>query len=515
MGLYDRKDYRNAAATFDKIYSLNISANKLYDGACIYALNGEKQKAFDVLFRLAEKEFYSNLEHISKDGDLNSLHEDVKWPLLLEKIKVNKDTREQRKLTTIYDELNKAKQLLEADAGRLWGSSIWDDCILVLDFDNTVYSIKVFPGSRSDDGKLYYAKVAPGTLTFVNTVQSYQGKSYAVVMINYLSDNSITIIHELFHLLQFKVRKLNGDAIKYLDNYDARELLRLEYHALRTALHEAREKSSIKKINNSIADALRFRKIRQAHYKSYLQNEIEIETLEGLANYTGFALSSKSDKLSEAIDEIYQRENAQTYTRPFPYATGVAYGLLFDYLGIRWKTGLDSVYNFLTIYEKAQKIAIDTSEASIKKARSVQNYIEIHKEEEDRRIQNEKLIAYYRNLLHDSPTLRVEISDIEHYGRTFNMNGTIELKGLGTVYSSITGRDKSGKSFGSFKTIEDKSVLGNAGILMLSDDKTLVFPAPFKVQGNKIIGDTYEIELNEGWGIEKSGETGNYIILKK
>ena len=52
-----------------------------------------------------------------------------------------------------------------------------------------------------------------------------------------------------------------------------------------------------------------------------------------------------------AISEINQREQAQTYTRPFPYATGPAYGLIFDYLKINWKTGLDTIYNFLKIYE--------------------------------------------------------------------------------------------------------------------------------------------------------------------
>ncbi|MGY0035829.1 hypothetical protein [Pedobacter sp. NJ-S-72] len=100
----------------------------------------------------------------------------------------------------------------------------------------------------------------------------------------------------------------------------------------------------------------------------------------------------------------------------------------------------------------------------------------------------------------------------KNYGRTFNMNGTIELPGLGTVYSSIKGRDKSGQNFGSFTTIESKAYLGNAGIVMMNDFKTLIFPIPFKAEGNKIIGETYEIELNDGWGIEKTDEKGNYLI---
>ncbi|QNK61981.1 hypothetical protein H7F33_15690 [Pedobacter sp. PAMC26386] len=106
--------------------------------------------------------------------------------------------------------------------------------------------------------------------------------------------------------------------------------------------------------------------------------------------------------------------------------------------------------------------------------------------------------AYYHDLLQVKSTLKVLISDSENDDRTFNMNGTIEIPGVGTVYSSIKGRDKSGKNFGSFKTIDNKDTLGNAGKLMLNDSKTLVFPMPVKNEGNKITGATYDIELNNG-----------------
>lgn len=69
-------------------------------------------------------------------------------------------------------------------------------------------------------------------------------------------------------------------------------------------------------------DAVIFRKERQQQYSKYLNDELEIETLEGLANYTGFVLSSYDNKYEKAIEEINQREEAKTYTRPFPYATG-------------------------------------------------------------------------------------------------------------------------------------------------------------------------------------------------
>lgn len=310
MALYNDKDYRNAAKTFDLINDTGLSAKKRYDGACIYALNHEPEKAFTLLYFLADKQFYSNYDHLQKDTDLTDLHKDQKWGVLLEKVKYNSSTVAKRKLETIYTALNKARQLLLKDGGKLWGDTIWNDHIFVLDYEHTIYTIKPFPGSKTWDGKLFYTKVPINTFVFVNTIQSYQGKDYAIVLANYLSDHSITIIHELFHLLQLKKMKLNGDAIKYLDHYDARELLRLEYQALRNTLSAISNKSDRTKIISSLEDALLFRKLRQHTYKAFLQSELEIESLEGLANYTGFALSSSANKYEAAIAEIDQREQA-------------------------------------------------------------------------------------------------------------------------------------------------------------------------------------------------------------
>ena len=511
MKFYNNKDYPNAAKAFDAINNFSLSTNKLYAGACIYALNNEKEKSFALLYYLADKEYYANYEHIITDTDLIGIRNDAKWAPLLEKIKQNKVMLPQRKLETIYRQLTKARQILEKDAGKLWGYPIWNDDVFVLDYDNTIYAIKAFPGSKTNNGKLFYANVPANTFVFVNTIQTYQSKDYAIVLANYLSDHSVTIIHELFHLLQLKNMKLNGNAIQYLDNYDARELLRLEYQALRNTLSSISNRGAKIKTISFFEDALMFRKLRQARYKEFLKNELEIETLEGLANYTGFALSTSENKYESAIEEIYQRENAETYTRPFPYATGVAYGLILDHLNIQWRQGLKKIYNFLDIYEN--KKLIDTGKQTVAKARLRNNFEEIHQQEENRRTRNEGLLKYYRDLLQVKPTLKVVIGD--NYGRTFNMNGTIEIPGLGTVYSSIKGRDKSGNNFGNFTTIENKAYLGNAGILMLNDYKTLVFPTPFKIAGNKITGESYEIELNEGWSIEKADENGNYVIKQK
>jgi len=251
----------------------------------------------------------------------------------------------------IQQKLLEAKTLLEKDNGKLWGKPIWNDSIIVIDFDNSIYSLVKLPNSKTDNGVLYSKIMEPNSLVFVNTTQKYEAKEYATVLNNYLNDKSATIIHELFHLLQMKYRKFNGNPIEYLDETNARILLRLEYQALKNALKVIIEKRNIEEVKNYLKDAVIFRKERQHQYSKDLNDELEIETLEGLANYTGFVLSSCDNKYEKAIEEINQREEAKTYTRPFPYATGPAYGLIFDYLNIAWRKSLDNIYNFTDIYE--------------------------------------------------------------------------------------------------------------------------------------------------------------------
>ncbi|MFA5298039.1 MAG: hypothetical protein WC389_07505 [Lutibacter sp.] len=519
MKEYELGHYENAAEKFQIIvdnYKFDdISTTKLYNGVCIFALAKHNKTAITILDYLASNRFYSNYEHIISDTDLSNIHSDTEWNKIIEKVSENRKTQPKRLQEKIKSELSKAKEILLADNGKLWGENIWSENILVLDFDNTIYTIKPLPDSKTDDSIIYYKKIPNNTLSLSNSAQEYNGEQYAVILTNYLDDNSATIIHELFHILQYKHIRLNGNPIQYLDNYDAREWLRLEYQALKNALNSINQNKNKLEIEKYVNDAFLFRELRQSKYKEYLQDEIEIETSEGLANYTGFVLSTYSNKYEKTISEINQREQAQTYTRPFPYATGPAYGLIFDYLKIDWKIGLDTTYNYLNIYEqKYLKKKIKASNGKIKSAQQRNNYKEIHKQELDKKIENEKVISYYTDIFFKKPSLTVKLID-SLYGLTFDMNGTIILKDKGIVYSMVEGVDGSKNNFGNFSTIKGKEKLGISGVLMSFVEKKYTFPLPIKIEKNKIIGEYYIIELSEGWEVIKVNEKGDMEIVKK
>ncbi len=518
MKEYELENYKNASEKFQIITEKkgldSLSTTALYNGACIFALAKQNETAVKILDYLASNRFYSNYKHITSDTDLNNIHSEQKWKSLIEKVAENKKTEPERLRKKIKTELFKAKEIVLAENGKLWGENIWSDNILVLGFDNTIYTTKPLQDSKTNDSIIYYKKIPKNTLGFSNAAQKYNGKEYAVVLTNYLDDNSATIIHELFHVLQHKHISLNGNPIQYLDNYDAREWLRLEYQALRNSLNFIDKQASKSKIDKYIKDASLFRKLRQTKYQEFIEKEIEIETSEGLANYTGFILSTYQNKYQKVIREIDQREKAETYTRPFPYATGPAYGLIFDYLKLEWKQGLDKTYNFLDIYETQYlKKKIKINKHTIRCAQKRNNFKTIHKQELVRKIENEKIINYYTDIFINKPTLTVSLID-SLYGRTFDMNGTVTLKNKGIVFAMIKGVDGSKNNFGNFTTKGDEK-LGVSGVLYSFDGKIFTFPKPIEIEKNRIIGEYYEIELNKGWEIIKINDKGDLEIVKK
>lgn len=520
---YEAGNHKKSTGEFSKVIELakgidNLSDYVLFRGALIFGGNNEREKTFLVLNYLVNDRFYSDLDNLNSQTELKKWNTTKEWKEVIAKIKENKETQPTRNRENIKAKLLEAKAILQHDNGRLWGHQIWNDSIIVIDYDNTMYSLVKLPSSKTDDDTLYYKTMEPNALVFVNTTQKYEGKEYATVLSNYLKDKSATIIHELFHLLQFKSGKFKGDAIAYLDETNARILLRLEYEALRNALKAINEHKGIEEVKTYLKDAVLFRKERQKQYVKYLDDELEIETLEGLANYTGFVLSAYDNKYEKALSEIDQRENAETYTRPFPYATGPAYGLIFDYLNIDWRKDLDKIYNFAEIYDtKLNKSKLNSSTKALTQAQARNNFDEINKQEIAREERQNKLIAYYTDLLFNKPTLKVAIDDFDGYGRSFNMNGTLTIKNKGVIYSSIRGRDKSdGKNFGNFATIQGKDELGKAGILSYEKNGTtyFVFPLPTTIAGTKITGDFYEIDLNTGWKVVKKSD-GNMEIVKE
>ncbi len=516
MDLYSDKNYQQSAIQFDKIFAIKSISDPdfLYNASCVYALNNEPNKAIKHLKEITEKYFYADVDHLTTDTDLDNLHNLPDWKIILENANQNKITLPGRRRNKIRGELLKTKALLDADNGYLWGGTIWNDRILILDDQNVIYTLNNNLSNAQNDDKLYYKTVDDLTLLHTNTNQVFEGEKWAIVQNEdvTIADSCQTIIHELFHLFHLNQINLSGNIVEYLDDYRARILLRSEFEALRNCL------KSIQLNDDSLAkeylrDAIYFRAQREQIFEEFNHFALELETLEGLASYTGYKLSAHTDLYNLAIFELNGRER-KGLNRSFAYATGLAYGLIFDYFKIKWRSELNHIYSFANIYN-SQKRSLRPDKFDIEEIKKRNKYYEIEQQEIKIKESNDSIRAYYKNMLVDQPTLIVkrDTSD-KTYLMSYDMNSTFTFGESGIIYSNISSSSVNPEVFGNFKTIGDTKI-GKSGILITSNFDKLTFPKPLKIEGNIITGEYYEIELNKDWRVKALDNKGNLEIIKE
>lgn len=124
LDLYQNKEYLKSGEKFSEaFYTLGDRGrtNDRYNAACSWALANQSDSAFVQLFKIAKNANYTNLDHITKDTDLNSLHEDKRWKEVIDIVKSNKEKAEINydrpliaKLDSIYDEDQKYRIELDS-----------------------------------------------------------------------------------------------------------------------------------------------------------------------------------------------------------------------------------------------------------------------------------------------------------------------------------------------------------------------------------------------------------------
>lgn len=121
--LYETKEYLRSGQKYSEAFVALVGkgmVNDRYNAACSWALAKHADSAFVQLYKIAENGNYTNLEHITTDSDLNSLHEDERWSKVIEIVKSNKELAEANfdkplvsTLGTIYQEDQKYRQQIE------------------------------------------------------------------------------------------------------------------------------------------------------------------------------------------------------------------------------------------------------------------------------------------------------------------------------------------------------------------------------------------------------------------
>ena len=113
---YEDQNYQASADAFKAAFETldgKAQPNDRYNAACSYALAGDGESAFYHLFYLCRTSKYKNLDHITTDPDLNSLHQDDQWEELIAFVRANKEEAEKnldKELVAVLNEIYKTDQ---------------------------------------------------------------------------------------------------------------------------------------------------------------------------------------------------------------------------------------------------------------------------------------------------------------------------------------------------------------------------------------------------------------------
>ncbi|WP_370086429.1 hypothetical protein [Ekhidna sp.] len=418
--------------------------------------------------------------------------------------KNSKGTSESQKTISRYayyeQVFNQIDSLLKLDNSQFWGHELYGPILFVNpDTREVIANQNNSTGSFTKIGNVFKGTL-PSEVNIANTATNWEGERWTMVMTPLPEDVNIRnnlIIHELFHRIQSSIGfdSLFEKNNNHLDTYTGRILLKLELEALKNALDEENSNSS----NIHIENALAFRRARQSESDLQIaENSLEIN--EGLAEYTGVMLSGRSEvemkaHFKESINLFYENK---TFVRSFAYETIPIYGFMLSQVKPNWQKEIDKK-TILTRYI-SDGLSIQSQEIKDYVAIATANdysYSRILEEEKEREKQRLAQLSAYRKTFIENPTLSLQFRNMNI---SFDPRDITPLEDYGTVYLIM-------------RVTDDWGILSvQKGALLSPTWSGVTVSEPTNFETQRVEGEGWTLELNEGWIVEKSA---NSYLLKK
>jgi hypothetical protein len=405
--------------------------------------------------------------------------------------------------------LREAKEACDRDAGRLWGVELYGPVLLVNPATREIVANQADAGGLLQRSGEVFTGRLPKEVNIANTSVDWAGVRWAMIMWPLPEERQPRLrlmVHELFHRVQKDVNSCFDNSINnHLDKVDARIWLRLEMRALERALQEQGEEQ-----RRAIADALYFRQHRQSLFAQSANAEDSLELNEGLAEYTGFKLSARSQsELAARIGyNLLQAQYKTSFIRSFAYATGPAYGCLLDRLSAKWRQKIRAKSDCISLSALMQlhlytKLPKDSESVARARAMRYDGDEVISAESRRDRLWREQS-ALYRARLLEGPSLLLPTTDKINY--SFNPNNLISLDEAGTVYPTLRAVDEWG-------ILE----VSDGALLCLENGRLtkIRVAAPESLNGATIQGKGWKLELNENWMTVPAERSGDYLLKRK
>ncbi len=404
-----------------------------------------------------------------------------------------------------------AKALSDRDNGSLWRVELCGP-LLFVDY-GTRYAV----ANQADrDGKLksldgVFVGTASPELGVANTATKWAGVEWTMVMWpvpQYKQPRMRLMLHECFHRVQAEIGLEGKDAQnEHLDSLEGRIWLQMEWRALEHAFWQQGEERK-----RDVADALYFRNYRRSLFPAADAKEDALEMNEGMAEYTGFKLSTSSpEEYAVAVAAWLRAAPTRTpsYGRSFAYTSGPAYGGLLDLANKNWRTGLTPATNLGQLLGQAYGVQVPAATA-LNKTEALgraERYDggEVVAIETEREAKYQARIAAARKTFVDGPVLMLPVGQEFHY--TFDPNAVLGLDDKLTLYE---GEIQVSDAWGLLKTTEGALLVRGNGRLV-----RVQVPAPADASKSHMTGKSWTLELKPPWQVVPEGRPGDFAVRQR
>lgn len=376
------------------------------------------------------------------------------------------------------------------DAGKLWGMPLAGPMIFV--DRKTRFAVA---NQRDDEGALkpdgpVFTGTVPPHIVLANNATTWAGVRWTMVLWDAVADRTVPrrrlLFHETFHRIQNDLGfPAFGTPVSELESLEGRYWLQLELRALEAALRSGGDKRQ-----TAVRDAITFRARRRKLLPSSGEHERALETNEGLAEYTGFAMRGTSDSESRLAlaERIARLSGDASFVRSFAYETGPAYGLLLDAAAAGWTQRFRPTDDLGVALAVASRVQIDETQADAAAARY--GGAQLRAAEQKRAKERAERTARYRALFVDGPVLEISL-DGANYG--FDPNTVFALEGVGSYYPTL---EVSG-AWGRLNATD--------GAVIASDFSRVLVPAG---------GKGWTLELTPGWKFAAGRRPGDQTLAR-
>lgn len=409
----------------------------------------------------------------------------------------------QEKMALRTDEANvhfKEAEVAAKKSKNLWGKNIFGPIMLINPATKEIYAnVQDSLGELKQDNHIYTG-IFSKKENIANTSIRWNGTDWATVMLP-LPENKYDrislLLHERFHVVQPELgfSQSNGNCA-HLDSKDGRIYLRLELEALKKAVSA----STTSHINEHVTNAFIFRKYRQSLFSGADTEENKLELNEGLAEYTGEASCGRPEKQKgeHFVKNIDRSMKNPTFVRSFAYQTIPAYGYLLDKRKQGWNRSINDNTNLSNFLIDAFQVKIPSNlKDVVSQIANSYNGTEITNEEVIREEKIQKLIVGYKSKFIEQPHFEIRL---EKMRINFDPRNIMPLENKGTVYPNVRVIDEWGTL-----TVTD-------GALVSSDWKTITITNPTNMDGYKLSGNGWTLELNKGYSVVITN--GNFGLKK-